>query len=379
LQNNSRKEEEIMEKSALITGSSSGLGLDITKFLIESGYTVFGGSRSGTDFEHENFYDVELDLTSEDSVEEFFETIREFTPSLDVVVNNAGICEMTPISETTLEQFEAHLATNTTGPFLLFKYLEPFLIKNETHIISILSTAARYGYPNVSAYNASKFGQLGLIESLKKEWKEACNNAKISTENGRKGSPFVGWKELESAAEDFNHRVVSIEEDGFEDVYNGTVDEFHNFFIGGVESVQSNGKKKWSYFNNLQCGEIWLTEYDCCCLGAIVLPRFVKNGTVDWQELKKTVATSVRFLDNTLTANNYPLPEIKETCSNIRRVGLGVMGIHDLLIEMGLKYNSDVGLELIDKVMETIKNAAYETSIELAREKGSFPKFNRCS
>jgi 3-oxoacyl-[acyl-carrier protein] reductase len=161
-----------MEKCALITGSSSGLGLEITKFLIESGYTVFGGSRSGTEFEHENFYDVELDITSEDSVNECFETVREYSPTLNLIVNNAGICEMAPLSETSLEAFEAHLATNTIGPFLLFKNIESFLIKNETHIISILSTAAQYGYPNVSAYNASKFGQLGLIESLKKEWVE---------------------------------------------------------------------------------------------------------------------------------------------------------------------------------------------------------------
>ncbi len=161
-----------MERSAIITGSSSGLGLEITKFLIESGYTVFGGSRSGTEYEHENFYDVELDITSEESVAEFFETVREFTPTINLAINNAGICEMAPLSETTLEQFESHLATNTVGPFLLFKHLESFLIQNETHIISILSTAAQYGYPNVSAYNASKFGQLGMISSLKKEWKD---------------------------------------------------------------------------------------------------------------------------------------------------------------------------------------------------------------
>jgi NAD(P)-dependent dehydrogenase (short-subunit alcohol dehydrogenase family) len=161
-----------MEKCALITGSSSGLGLEITKYLLDSGYTVFGGSRSGTDLEHNSFYDVELDITSEDSVVEFFETIREFTPHIHLVVNNAGICDMGPVSETSLEQFESHMATNTVGPFLLFKHLEPFLIKEETFIISILSTAAHYGYPSVSAYNASKFGQLGLIESLKKEWKD---------------------------------------------------------------------------------------------------------------------------------------------------------------------------------------------------------------
>jgi len=161
-----------MEKCALITGSSSGLGLEISKYLLGNNYTVFGGSRSGTPIDHEKFYDVELDITSEESVEEFFETIREFTPHLHLVISNAGICEMGSVADMSLESFEEHLATNTIGPFLLFKHLESFLIKSETHIISILSTAAHYGYPNVSAYNASKFGQLGLIESLKKEWKE---------------------------------------------------------------------------------------------------------------------------------------------------------------------------------------------------------------
>jgi ribonucleoside-diphosphate reductase alpha chain len=133
------------------------------------------------------------------------------------------------------------------------------------------------------------------------------------------------------------------------------------------------------------CGEIWLSEYDCCCLGAVVLPRFVVGSgevsatgdkVINWSELKKTVQLAVRFLDDVLTVNNYPLPEIRDTCSSIRRIGLGVMGLHDMLLEMGLKYNSDAGLELIDKVMEVIKNTAYETSVELAKEKGSFQAFD---
>jgi NAD(P)-dependent dehydrogenase (short-subunit alcohol dehydrogenase family) len=161
-----------MDRYAIVTGSSSGLGLEITKSLLEYGFTVFGGSRSGTDIEHEKFYDVELDITAEESVEEFYDTVREFTDQIHLVVNNAGICDMVSLSEMSLEAFELHLATNTVGPFLLFQGLESFLIKNETHIISLLSTAAHYGYPNVSAYNASKFGQLGLLASLKKEWKD---------------------------------------------------------------------------------------------------------------------------------------------------------------------------------------------------------------
>lgn len=165
-------EDRAVDRCAIVTGSSSGLGLEITKSLLSSGYKVFGGSRSGTDIEDENFYDVELDISSEESVEEFYETIREFTPVVHLLVNNAGLCEMNPVSETTTESFEQHLATNTLGPFLLFKNFESFIVSGETHIISVLSTAAHFGYPNVSAYNASKFGQLGLLESLKKEWKD---------------------------------------------------------------------------------------------------------------------------------------------------------------------------------------------------------------
>ena len=112
-----------MDRFAIVTGSSSGLGLEITQSLLNFGYTVFGGSRSGTDIEHDNFYDVELDLTSSESVEEFYETVREFTDNIHLVVNNAGICEMAPVTEMSVETFENHLATNTVGPFLLFQNL----------------------------------------------------------------------------------------------------------------------------------------------------------------------------------------------------------------------------------------------------------------
>jgi ribonucleoside-diphosphate reductase alpha chain len=137
------------------------------------------------------------------------------------------------------------------------------------------------------------------------------------------------------------------------------------------------------------CGEIWLSAYDCCCLGALVLPRFIqeKSITVDegiretktvfnWGLLESAVHVAVRALDNVLTVNHYPLPRIAETCSGLRRIGLGVMGLHDMLLMMGLRYNSDEGLELVNKTLKFIKNAAYEASIELAKEKGAFPRFD---
>lgn len=123
------------------------------------------------------------------------------------------------------------------------------------------------------------------------------------------------------------------------------------------------------------CGEIWLGPYDCCCLGSVVLPRFVRNGKMQWELLRETVSLGVRFLDDVLTINQYPLAEIAEKCSQLRRIGLGVTGLHHMLLELGLGYTTAAGLEFVDKLMGFIKNASYEASTELASEKGPFPAF----
>lgn len=124
------------------------------------------------------------------------------------------------------------------------------------------------------------------------------------------------------------------------------------------------------------CGEIWLPAYDCCDLGALVLPRFVRNGTLDWPTLRATIHLGVRFLDDVLTINQYPLQEIKEVCSGSRRIGLGVMGLATMLLQLGFRYDSPAALEFTDKLMNTIKNTAYEAATELAKEKGPFPNFD---
>ncbi len=124
------------------------------------------------------------------------------------------------------------------------------------------------------------------------------------------------------------------------------------------------------------CGEIWMSPYDCCCLGHVVLPRFVVDGKFDWDGFRATIRTGVRFLDDVLTVNSYPLPEIEAKCAQLRRIGLGVLGLHHMLIELGLKYNSTAGLEFVDKLFKFLKNESYEASIDLAIEKGPFPGFD---
>lgn len=124
------------------------------------------------------------------------------------------------------------------------------------------------------------------------------------------------------------------------------------------------------------CGEIWLEAYGCCDLGALVLPRFVENGQMDWDALDESIRLGVRFLDNVLTINHYPLPEIAENCENVRRIGLGVMGLHTMLLEMGMRYDSEEAFAFVDQLFKTIKNTAYDASINLAIEKGPFPAYD---
>lgn len=126
------------------------------------------------------------------------------------------------------------------------------------------------------------------------------------------------------------------------------------------------------------CGEQILPEMSICCLGNIILPTHLSNkGEIDWGLLDDTIRLAVRFLDNVLDVNEYPIAEIKEVSEQERRIGLGIMGLHDMLLKMGIKYSSDEALKVIDKIMSFIKKKAYETSIFLSVEKGQFPLLDR--
>lgn len=129
------------------------------------------------------------------------------------------------------------------------------------------------------------------------------------------------------------------------------------------------------------CGEQPLGEYDACNLGSINLGLMVKreNGhvNVDWEKLEETTKLSTRFLDDVIEVNPYTLPQIDQKVKSMRRIGLGVMGWHDMLLDLGIKYDSDEAVQLGEKVMEFINTKAFEQSAEMAQERGVFPLFNK--
>ena len=124
------------------------------------------------------------------------------------------------------------------------------------------------------------------------------------------------------------------------------------------------------------CGEQWLLPYESCNLGSINLGQYVVENQLDWDRLAKTVHLSVRFLDNVIDCNRFPIPEIAEMTQKTRKVGLGIMGMHDMLIQLEHPYGSEEGRNCSAQVMQFIRDEAEKASVDLADMKGPFPAYD---
>ena len=169
--------------------------------------------------------------------------------------------------------------------------------------------------------------------------------------------------------ERFTATVESLTPDGYEDVYDVTVDEVHAFDANGL------------YVHN--CGEQPLPPYGCCDLGPIILTHFVRHpfgvggaAAFDFDAFEQVVATQVRALDNVLDVTFWPLEQQRAESAAKRRIGVGFTGLGNALTMLGLRYDRAPGRDMAAEIARRMRDAAYRASVQLAREKGAFAKFD---
>lgn len=184
----------------------------------------------------------------------------------------------------------------------------------------------------------------------------------IDSARQQKAQAFINSKSRRSNVESFTARVERVEAAGSADVYDLTEPATNSLIANGL--VAHN------------CGEQWLGAYENCCLGSVNLAEhFGPDGSVDWEGLRQSVALSTRFLDDVVDANKYvpSVPQLSEAAHRARRIGLGIMGLGDLMYHAGIRYGSKEGQAFASQVMEFVRYHAMITSIDLARERGPFP------
>jgi ribonucleoside-diphosphate reductase alpha chain len=212
---------------------------------------------------------------------------------------------------------------------------------------------------------------------LKKEFISHCKkigqnyrlylDGECAEDNGK-----ISWNVLKEAAGDYNHRVASVEFCGYEDVYNMTVDDNHNFAI----TLPGNENNKYYQIFTRQCGEACLEEYGICNLGSVVLSRFVANVNTNWKRMEEVVRTAVRFLDNVIDLDRYILKQFDDRAHAGRRIGVGVMGLADYMMKKRIRYGSKKCIEETERIFRFLRDVAYSESIKIASEKGAFPKYD---
>lgn len=164
------------------------------------------------------------------------------------------------------------------------------------------------------------------------------------------------------------------------ELWEGIIQSMHANGEPGLLNMTNFRKNNSYYFAPVQgtnpCGETCLEEYGVCNLGSLVLPNFVAGTRVKWTKLQETIKNAVRFLDTCIDLNVYTISSVEQAAKRGRRVGVGVMGLADMLFSLKLRYGSPDCIDFIEKLFKFIRNASYEASIELAMEKGTFPAFD---
>lgn len=168
---------DIASKTAIVTGASSGIGASFSKALIDKGAKVYGLARSTDKLKHlqehlgDSFIGVTMDITDHDKIQQWIDTTFNTDHRPEILINNAGLGRFGDVDKLPLDDWETMIKTNLSGVFYMCRQIVPLMKenKNHCHIVNIASIAGKIGNPQLSGYNASKFGVRGFSESLFKE------------------------------------------------------------------------------------------------------------------------------------------------------------------------------------------------------------------
>ena len=180
-----------------------------------------------------------------------------------------------------------------------------------------------------------------------------------------KATEWLNSKQRKSNRDSFTDRVRMVTFHGNMDVYCTTEPETHSIVANGLVAAQ--------------CGEQPLLPFESCNLGSLNVARMVKytddDVVMDWDRLAEAVRAGVHMLDNVIDMNDYPLDEIEAMSKKTRRIGMGIMGFSDLLVQLGIQYDSEEALDLGAQVMRRIQDETYKASTELSEKRGTFPSW----
>ncbi|MBD65159.1 MAG: hypothetical protein CME62_08130 [Halobacteriovoraceae bacterium] len=161
-----------MNKVAIVLGTSSSIGSAVVKSLLRRGFLVFGGSRTESEIDHDNFIDIELDITKKNHIHNFLEEVSKETEVVDLMINLINLCEMASTSDTNDLDLTSHFNVNVLGYFNFLKAFEPLVLAEETYIINVFSLSGKNYYPNTLAYSVSEHAKKALTKIFEKEWKK---------------------------------------------------------------------------------------------------------------------------------------------------------------------------------------------------------------
>jgi ribonucleotide reductase alpha subunit len=278
----------------------------------------------------------------------------------------------------------------------------------ESHLARIqrrhVNRMRRVRTEQLDAYTELQF-EIGRAP-LRKEWETRCKDRGVSVGIRRTlKHGFRSYGEVQEAAAGHNHRVVAVEPGGVADVFNGTVDDFHNFYIGGNIAESKYGKPQRVLLNTANCGEIILSPNDSCRLMVINLANlvtdpFTPEADFDWKTYHAVVVKAQRLMDDMIDLEleqvdkiigkieSDPEPEhvkrhefnlwkkIRDSAVRGRRTGLGVTAVGDTVAMMNLRYGSDDSIDFVEKVYRALAVASYDSSVTMAEERGGFPVYN---